>query len=68
MLVAHRLAGVVEAGFAARDRREDLDAGLAAAHLASHGLERLVAGDVGGLGVLEHDQQAVSERVAVELA
>lgn len=61
-VVAHRLAGGVEAGLAAGDGSEDLDAGLPAAHLASHGLERLVAGDVGRLGVLEHDEQAVPEQ------
>ena len=57
LVVAHELAGIVEAGLAAGDGGEDLDACLAAAHLAAHGLERLVAGDVSGLRVLKHDQK-----------
>lgn len=37
------LACVVEAGLAAGDGSEYLDAGLTAAYLATHGLERLIA-------------------------
>jgi hypothetical protein len=56
----------VRGGLLERSRREDRDAGLAAAHLPPQFLAGRIAGDPGCLGPLEEDQEHVAGAVAVK--